>query len=199
MLRLQGDPTMKHALPFVLATVIMAPIATAAETFHSDGGFISFTASDSRGHFSADVLEGTEADGTKSASIHYSAYRCSSSGCETISYGSGSVPPSMVTFSQGPGAPASINIPDIAALPNVNRYGPLQSGAINVTVTRDGSDTEISRGTSTRITPAYRVVANGSSELGYGVVKGSMFGVTLPTGAGSSGTNRNMSVTITRK
>lgn len=189
---------MKSVFSFALAAAIAAPMATSAETFRSNGGFISFVAGDSSGYFSGDVLEGTETDGTKFATFYYSAYRCSAGTCETVSYGGGPVPVSMVTFSKGPGAPASINIPDISVLPNFYRYGPLQSGAIKVTVTRDGSDTETVQGTSRRITPAYRFVANGSSELGYGIATGSMLGVTLPLGTGSSGTNRSMSVTITR-
>lgn len=189
---------MKHAVALILAAVIAAPIAALAETLRADGGFISFGASDSSNNFSVYVMVGSDASGNRVVSLYYSLSQCSPFECVTVASGNGPVPPSMVKFSNGPGAAASINIPDIAALPNFNRSGQVQRGAINVTVTRNGSYTTYSQGTSTLRTPAFRIQRTGTSELGYGIATGSMLGVTLPPGAGSSGTYRNVTVTITK-
>lgn len=104
----------------------------------------------------------------------------------------------MVKSSWGPGA-AAISIPDIAALSNFSRPERVQSGAIKVTVNRDGSDTTCGQGTSTLTTPAFRIQRTGTSELGYGITTGSMLRVNLPQGAGSSGTYRNVTVTIAKR
>lgn len=189
---------MKYALPLVLAAAIAIPAAAPAETLRSDGGFISFGAGDSSNHFSTYVLAGTDASGAKVVMLYYSFYQCSPYECLTVASGSGAVPPSMVTFSNGPGAPASINIPDIAALPGFSRSGQMQSGSINVTVTRDGSYTTYGQGTSTLTTPSFRIQKTGTSELGYGIATGTMLGVSLPPAGGSSGTYRSVTVTITK-
>lgn len=180
-------------LPAAALALALALPATAAETIRGSGQFANFLRGDA--NYSMALYASV---GDAYTQLSFQVSRCTPYSCELIGSGFGNLPAQMLQVTNN-GRRATINIPDIAQLPNFARSGPVMSGAINATFERDGVEVRTFRGHQRITSPAMSYILNGTSEYSSASVTGTVLGVPIPAaGFAEIGVNRNMSIIFER-